>query len=115
MGRIPGQDSTPLPRRKHAQKKRPPRRSGGRRESFHWRRGGLSNREIGASLFLSPKTVERHLSSVFRKRGFRSRTELAARLRDHQAVSAFSAVVGGVDGPSKHGTFSLWRRGDLNA
>jgi hypothetical protein len=30
-------------------------------------------------------------------------------------VSAFSAVVGGVDGPSKHGTFSLWRRGDLNA
>ena len=41
---------------------------------------GLSNREIGASLFLSPKTVERHLSSVFRKRGFRSRTELAAAL-----------------------------------
>ena len=37
---------------------------------------GLSNREIGASLFLSPKTIERHLSSVFRKRGFRSRTEL---------------------------------------
>lgn len=39
---------------------------------------GLSNREIGASLFLSPKTVERHLTSVYRKRGFRSRTELAA-------------------------------------
>jgi DNA-binding CsgD family transcriptional regulator/tetratricopeptide (TPR) repeat protein len=39
---------------------------------------GLSNREIGASLFLSPKTVERHLSHVFRKRGYRSRTELAA-------------------------------------
>ncbi|WP_167305767.1 AAA family ATPase [Nocardioides euryhalodurans] len=39
---------------------------------------GLSNREIGAALFLSPKTVERHLSNVFRKRGFRSRTELAA-------------------------------------
>ena len=38
---------------------------------------GLSNREIGASLFLSPKTIERHLGSVFRKRGFRSRTELA--------------------------------------
>ncbi len=41
---------------------------------------GLSNREIGASLFLSPKTIERHLSSVYRKRGFRSRTELAAAL-----------------------------------
>jgi DNA-binding CsgD family transcriptional regulator len=39
---------------------------------------GLSNKEIGASLFLSPKTVERHLGNVFRKRGFRSRTELAA-------------------------------------
>ena len=39
---------------------------------------GLSNREIGAALFLSPKTVERHLGSVFRKRGYRSRTELAA-------------------------------------
>ena len=39
---------------------------------------GMSNREIGAALFLSPKTVERHLSNVFRKRGFRSRTELAA-------------------------------------
>jgi DNA-binding CsgD family transcriptional regulator/tetratricopeptide (TPR) repeat protein len=40
---------------------------------------GLSNKEIAAALFLSPKTVERHLSSVYRKRGVRSRTELAAR------------------------------------
>ena len=39
---------------------------------------GLSNREIGASLFLSPRTVERHLGNVFRKRGFRSRSQLAA-------------------------------------
>jgi DNA-binding NarL/FixJ family response regulator len=39
---------------------------------------GMSNKEIGGSLFLSPKTVERHLGNVFRKRGFRSRTELAA-------------------------------------
>ncbi len=39
---------------------------------------GMSNKEVGASLFLSPKTVERHLGNVFRKRGFRSRTELAA-------------------------------------
>jgi len=36
---------------------------------------GLSNREVAAALFLSPKTVEHHLASVFRKRGFRSRTE----------------------------------------
>ena len=39
---------------------------------------GLSNREVAATLFLSPKTIEHHLASVFRKRGFRSRTELAA-------------------------------------
>ena len=38
---------------------------------------GLSNKEIGAALFLSPKTIERHLGNVFRKRGLRSRTELA--------------------------------------
>ena len=47
---------------------------------------GLSNKEIGAALFLSPKTIERHLGNVFRKRGVRSRTELAvayARTSDH--------------------------------
>ncbi|HEY6684306.1 MAG TPA: LuxR C-terminal-related transcriptional regulator, partial [Propionibacteriaceae bacterium] len=32
----------------------------------------MSNKEIAAALFLSPKTVEHHLSSVYRKRGFRS-------------------------------------------
>ena len=42
---------------------------------------GLSNKEIGAALFLSPKTVEHHLSSVYRKRGLRSRAELAASFR----------------------------------
>jgi DNA-binding CsgD family transcriptional regulator len=48
--------------------------------------GGLSNCEVAAALFLSPKTVEHHLASVFRKRGFRSRTELArafARAAEH--------------------------------
>ena len=38
---------------------------------------GMTNREVAAALFLSPKTVEHHLSSVYRKRGLRSRTELA--------------------------------------
>jgi len=38
---------------------------------------GRSNKDVAAALFLSPKTVERHLGSVFRKRGFRSRAELA--------------------------------------
>ncbi|MGY1736023.1 helix-turn-helix transcriptional regulator [Geodermatophilus sp. SYSU D00684] len=38
---------------------------------------GASNAEVAAALFLSPKTVEHHLSSVYRKRGLRSRVGLA--------------------------------------
>ena len=40
-------------------------------------RDGLSNPEIGARLFLSPRTVEWHLHKVFGKLGIRSRRELA--------------------------------------
>lgn len=41
---------------------------------------GLSNKEIAVELFISPKTVEVNLSSVYRKLGIRSRSQLAGRL-----------------------------------
>jgi DNA-binding CsgD family transcriptional regulator len=42
----------------------------------------LTNPEIGAQLFLSPRTVEWHLHKVFGKLGIRSRKELRSALPD---------------------------------
>jgi DNA-binding NarL/FixJ family response regulator len=39
---------------------------------------GHTNAEIGAALYLSPKTVERHVTHILSKLGFRSRVEIAA-------------------------------------
>src|SRR6202012_4305065 len=38
---------------------------------------GASNREVAASLFLSPKTIETHLTRIYRKLDVRSRSQLA--------------------------------------
>ena len=40
---------------------------------------GLSNRDIGAQLFISPRTVGYHLYKAFPKLGVAGRRELAAR------------------------------------
>ncbi len=39
--------------------------------------GGRSNREIASALYLTPKTIEMHLSSAYRKLDIRSRAQLA--------------------------------------
>ena len=49
-------------------------------------RDGLSNPEIGAQLFISPRTVEWHLRKVFPKLGISSRKELAVALPDLAAL-----------------------------
>jgi DNA-binding CsgD family transcriptional regulator len=50
--------------------------------------GGLSNREIAQMLFVTARTVEGHLTSVFRKLRVQSREELPAALADGAPVPA---------------------------
>jgi DNA-binding CsgD family transcriptional regulator len=52
---------------------------------------GATNKEAGASLFLSPKTIESHLGRVYRKLNVRSRTELAHLLAREGALAGVAA------------------------
>ena len=52
---------------------------------------GKTNKETAAELFLSPKTVEFHLASVYRKLGVSSRRELIKRVSAEGLVSLVSA------------------------
>jgi DNA-binding CsgD family transcriptional regulator len=52
---------------------------------------GATNREIAQTLFLSPKTVERHVSNALKKLGARNRAQLASHVRDLEAEDAGNA------------------------
>ena len=49
---------------------------------------GKTNKEVGAALFLSPKTVEYHLTHVYRKLDLHSRAELIRLFAGEGALSA---------------------------
>jgi DNA-binding NarL/FixJ family response regulator len=46
---------------------------------------GLTNRDVAAKLFVSPKTVEANLAQVYRKLGIRSRAELGRVMSDSKS------------------------------
>ena len=49
---------------------------------------GRSNREIGAALFISDRTVARHLMNIYNKIDVTSRTQAARYAIDHQMTVA---------------------------
>ena len=49
---------------------------------------GRSNREIGAALFISDRTVARHLTNIYNKIDVVSRTQAARYAIDHQMTVA---------------------------
>jgi len=51
---------------------------------------GATNRQTATWLHISPKTVEAHLTHVYRKTGTRSRTELAGRIAREDATQLAS-------------------------
>lgn len=52
---------------------------------------GLSNKEIAADLRVSPRTVEKHVESLLRKTGTRSRTQLAVQARGSGGQGSISS------------------------
>jgi DNA-binding NarL/FixJ family response regulator len=76
---VAGQTVVPRDRRREID---PPTLSARERQVIELVAEGLSNQEIGRTLFLAEATVKSHLSVVFRKLGVRSRSEVAALVLD---------------------------------
>ena len=57
-------------------------------------RDGLTNREIGTRLFVSPRTVQTHVSHILQKTGLRSRVEIARAAPDMATAPASTARPG---------------------
>ena len=55
---------------------------------------GRSNREIGAALFISDRTVARHLTNIYNKIGVTSRTQAARYAIEDQMTVARSRLSG---------------------
>jgi predicted ATPase/class 3 adenylate cyclase/DNA-binding CsgD family transcriptional regulator len=49
---------------------------------------GLTNKDVAAELFISPRTVQTHLTHVFDKLGVRTRTQLAQEVTRHTSLDA---------------------------
>ena len=45
---------------------------------------GLTSRQIGEELFVSPRTVDAHLTNIYRKLDINTRARLAAIVADHR-------------------------------
>jgi DNA-binding CsgD family transcriptional regulator/tetratricopeptide (TPR) repeat protein len=54
--------------------------------------GGASTRDVAAKLFISPRTIEAHLSTIFRKLGVRNRRELSALALDDPVLQPVTSV-----------------------
>jgi DNA-binding CsgD family transcriptional regulator len=76
---------------------------------------GQTNPEIGAQLFLSPRTVEWHLTKAFGKLGITSRKQLSSALSDVDEPSSASSSdsVSGEDGRATGATVSHLARSRL--
>jgi DNA-binding NarL/FixJ family response regulator len=57
-------------------------------EIVHLIAAGASNPEIAQRLFLSRKTVERHVSNALKKVGARNRAELATKVAEREVEGA---------------------------